>query len=314
MEQKLEGIEGRILITGGTGSLGKAILERAERENWNAKFTVIARNETNINQTKVRFPGVDCRVGQVEDADFLRTLFKGHDLIIHAAAQKVVPLAESNVRNSVLTNVMGTLAVCQAAADVDVKQVVTILTDKLVAASTVYGATKFLAGAITREANEWGNTRFSSVRYGNVIGSANSILPALEDRKRKGLPFLITDARCTRFWLTMDQAIDLVLLGIRLDGLGTTIVPKAPASPVLDLFKAVDPDWPVEDIGIRPGEKVHELLIDSVESRCTMDCGDYFVVHSPLSVIESNLPRGYEYKSNHPDHQLTVEELRSMLS
>lgn len=305
-------LSGKILITGVTGSLGTAILQRARDEAWDVELSGIARNETKINQTQEKFPEANLRVGDINDYDFLRLLFDRQDTIIHAAAQKIVPLAESNVRNSVITNVMGTLTVCQAAADSSVNRVVTILTDKLVKSTTVYGATKFLAGAITREANTWGSTRFTCARYGNVIGSANSILPALQARKEAGLPFQITDERCTRFWLTMDEAIDLILLAAEQEP-GTTVVPKAAASPVLSLFRAVDPIWPIVDIGIRPGEKIHEQLIEEVESRCTIDKETYFLVYPPLSDIESNLPDGYGYYSNAPARELTSADLRSLL-
>jgi UDP-N-acetylglucosamine 4,6-dehydratase len=303
----------RCLITGGTGSLASAILERAEREKWDTRFTVFARNETRINNTKQKHPEVDCRVGDVQDADFLRAILPGHDLIIHAAAQKVVPLAESNVRNSIMTNVIGTMTLCQVAVESGIDRVITTLTDKCVQATTIYGAGKFLAGGITREANSWGKTHFSNILYGNVIGSSNSILPFLLSQKEKGLPFLITDARCTRFWLRLDDAIDLILLSYQIDQPGTTIIPKAPASKVLDLFKAVDPDWPIKDIGIRPGEKIHELLVSEVEARYTEDKGDYFLMHSPLETVEHSLPDGYRYTSDNPNHTLSIEELKTLL-
>jgi UDP-N-acetylglucosamine 4,6-dehydratase/5-epimerase len=266
-----------------------------------------------INQTKSRFPHVDCRVGDIQDTDFLRTAFMDCNYVIHAAAQKVVPLCESNVRNSIMTNVMGTMMVCQAAVECKVPQVITILTDKVVKATTVYGAGKFLAGAITREANSWGSTKFNAARYGNVIGSANSIKPKLLELKSQEKPFTITDSRCTRFWLTMDEAIDLILLTAEQQEPGTVVVPKANASPVISLFKAVDPEWPVVDVGIRPGEKIHELLIDDVEARTTIDLGSHFIVYPPNASIVSNLPDGYEYSSANPLHCLTVEELRDLL-
>lgn len=307
------GLKGKVCISGGTGSLGTAILSRAERENWDCSFSIFARNELKINQTKARFPDVECRVGDVQDIDFLRTAFIDCDLIIHAAAAKVVPLCESNVRNSILSNVMGTMTVCQAAVECGVGRVVTILTDKLVKSTTVYGAGKFLAGAITREANAWGNTQFNSTRYGNVVGSANSIRPRLLELREQGKPFVITDSRCTRFWLTYQDAINLILVASDLEEPGTTVVPKAPASLVLDLFKAVDPDWPVVEESIRPGEKIHEQLIDEVESRQTYDNGEYFIVYPPDSNKGTNLPDGYGYYSNNPAHQLTVKELKHMM-
>lgn len=302
----------KILITGGTGSLGSAILERAERENWNCDFTVFARNEEKINRTKARFPYIECKVGDVQDLDFLRTVMPGHDIVFHTAAQKVVPLAENNVRTSIITNVLGTLAVCQASVECGVERTVTILTDKLVKSTTVYGATKFLSGSITREANTWGDTVFTSARYGNVVGSANSIQPHLLKLKSEGKTWGITDIRCTRFWLRMSEATDLILLALEQEK-GTTVVPKAPASKVIDLFRAVDPDWPVEDIGIRPGEKVHEQLVDEVESRCTVDTGNYFLVYPPQTKVKSNLPEGYGYYSSNPVRWLSVEELKQMM-
>src|SRR5574341_340856 len=305
-------LKGRILITGGTGSLGTAILERAEHEGWECEFTVFARNEEKINRTKSRFPSAECKVGDVQDLDFLRTVMPGHDIVIHAAAQKVVPLAEANVRTSIITNVNGTIAVCQAAVECDVSRVVTVLTDKLGKSTTIYGATKFLAGGRTREANTWGNTVFTSARYGNILGSANSLQPHLIKLKAAGKPWGITDRRCTRFWLNINAAIDLLLLALQQKA-ATTVVPKASASRVLDLFNAIDPNWEVVDIGLRPGEKVHEQLIDEVESRCTLDMGEYFLVYPPEEKIISNLPDGYGYYSSNPYHWLSIEELRDML-
>lgn len=309
----MTGLEGRVCITGGSGSLGTAILERATKEKWPCDIVIFARNEMKINKTKANFPHVDCRVGDIQDIDFLRTAFLDCNYVVHTAAQKVVPLCESNVRNSILSNVIGTMNVCQAAVECNVKRLVTILTDKQVKATTTYGQGKALAGAITREANTWGKTWFNSTRYGNVIGSANSIRPRLEELKAQGKPFTITDVRCTRFWLTMDEAINLILLTFQQEKRGTTVVPKANASPVISLFKAVDPDWPIIDIGIRPGEKISELLIDDVESRHTVDMGDYFIVYPPDSTIPTNLPDGYEYSSDNPCHILSVEELSKIM-
>ncbi len=307
------GLTGKICITGASGSLGTAFIQRATQENWDCSLRGFARNEMKINQTKAKFSHVDFRVGDIQDIDFLRTAFLDCDYVLHTAAQKVVPLCESNPRNSILTNVMGTMAVCQAAVECGVKQVVTTFTDKQVKPTTTYGLSKGLACAITREANTWGDSQFNAVRYGNVIGSASSIKPKLEELKAKGLPFTITDARCTRFWLTMDAALDLILLAFSQTEAGTIVVPKAYASPVINLFRAVDPDWPIVDIGIRPGEKLNELLLDDVEVRHTVDMGDYFLVYPPDSNIISNLPDGYEYSSNNPIHILTVEELKRMI-
>lgn len=305
-------LEGNILVTGGTGSLGTAILQRAQDEEWPARFTTFARNESNINRLKEKFPNVDCRVGDIQDIDFLRAVMPGHDIVLHFAAQKVVPLAESNVRNSIMTNVMGTLMVCQASVESGIKKVATTLTDKLVMATTVYGAGKFLAGALTREADTWGTTRFVNARYGNVVGSSNSLLPYLKSLKAQNKPFTITDRRCTRFWLTINQAIDVILLSLEQEERGITIVPKAPASPIMELFLAVDSNWKIEETGLRPGEKVHEMLIDPIESQHTVDKGDYFIIHPPDRKIDSNLPRDYTYTSDAPAKTLSRSELKEM--
>lgn len=302
----------RVLITGGTGSLGTALQERAERESWDVELTILARNEAKIARNRQRFPHHRAEIGDVRDLEWLRTIFIEQDVIIHAAAVKIVPVAEANAREAILTNVVGTMNVAQAAVDVGVGHVIGILTDKQVQPTTTYGATKMCSAALLREANGWGNTLFTAARYGNVIGSNASIFELLLRLKQENKPFLITDARCTRFWLTMEDAIDLIILAAQQEYPGVTIVPKAPASYVLDLFHAVDPDHEIIDIGIRPGEKLHELLIDRVESRHTIDWGSYFVVYPPQSNMKSNLPDGYEYSSDNPARWLSIEELREM--
>jgi len=305
-------LEGKVLITGGTGSLGKAILARAERESWPAEFTVFARNETKISQVRSTFPNVRCEIGDVRDLDWLRAVLPGHDVVIHAAAIKVVPIAEANARETVLTNIVGTMNVAQASVESGVNKVIGVLTDKEVHSSTLYGNSKAVAGALLREANSWGNTLFTMARYGNVLGSANSIYPLFKRQARENKPFTITDTRCTRFWLSMNQAIDLVLLAAQQTHPGVTVVPKAPSSYVTDLAKAIDPDREIVDIGIRAGEKIHELLIGNVESIYTVDFGDYFLVYPPQTSVESNLPFQYEYSSDNPVKWLTSEELLSL--
>lgn len=299
----------RVLITGGTGSLGKAILKRAHDENWNTEFTVISRTEGKISQVKAQYPDVRAIIADVRDLDWLRTNMPGHDVVIHAAAIKVVPIAEANARESVLTNIVGTMNVCQAAAEGGIEKVIGILTDKQVYATTIYGHGKAAASGILREANNWGDTIFTMARYGNVLGSANSIYPLFKRQVRENKPFTITDVRCTRFWLSMSQAINLILQAAEQDIPGVTVVPKAPASYVTDLANAIDPDREIIDIGIRAGEKIHEMLIDDVEARYTIDYGDYFIVYPPDFAANSNLPFGYTYTSNNPVRWLSGQEL-----
>src|SRR5690606_25192398 len=160
-------LEGKVLITGGTGSLGKAILARAERESWPAEFTVFARNETKISQVRSTFPNVRCEIGDVRDLDWLRAVLPGHDVVIHAAAIKVVPIAEANARETVLTNVIVTMNLDKVFVDSGVNKVIGVLTEKGLQSSTVNGNTNAVYGALLREAISWGNTLFLMARYGN---------------------------------------------------------------------------------------------------------------------------------------------------
>lgn len=302
----------RILITGGTGSLGSSILRRAAKENWNCEFTTLSRNETKVANARKEFPEVRCEIGDIRDINWLNTIMPGIDIVIHAAAIKIVPVAEANAREAVLTNIMGTLNVAQAAVEAGVERVIGIQTDKQCQPTTTYGATKLCGSAILREARTWGNTLFTQAKYGNVLGSNASILELLLRLKRENKPFTITDKRCTRFWITMNEAIDLILLAAEQSS-GNMVVPKAAASPLINLFKAVDEDREIIDIGIRAGEKIDELLIDDVEARYTVDKGNYFLVYPPQCNGSGNLPDGFTYNSRTPDKVLSVEDLRKII-
>lgn len=308
-------MEGNIIITGGSGSLGTAILERAERENWTARFTVIARNESKMNLVRRRFPRVNCVVGDVRDRDHLTVLFKGQDYIIHAAAIKIVPVAEANPREAVLTNIIGSENVAQAAVEAGVRRVVGISTDKA-CGPTYYGLTKRLMEGIFRQANRWGNTEFVLCRYGNVLGSSNSVVPFFMKQKEDNVPFTITDFDMTRFWLSMEQAVDLVLYTLRTANAGVIVVPKAPAMPVADLARVIDPEREQIEIGIRPGERLHEMLIVREEALHTIEEEKFFYIYPPDYVFPPHikvLPKLYEYRSEEPAHWLTREEMVDLL-
>lgn len=303
---------GKVLITGGSGSLGTAILERAEQEKWDAEFTVLARNETKMSLVRSRFPKVNCQIGDVRDLPHLITVFKGQDTVIHAAAIKIVPTAEINPIEAVKTNVVGSLNVAIAAADSGVETVVAISTDK-VCGPTYYGTTKRIMEGIFREACTWGSTRFVLCRYGNVLKSANSIVPLFEKQIKEDKPFTITDLNMTRFWLSMKQAIDLILFTFSSAERGQIYVPKAPAMKIVDLAKTLDPDREIVEIGIRPGERVHETLIVREEALHTFELPKHFVINPPTKKIENHLSYQYEYTSDKPDHWLTSEEMKEML-
>ena len=307
-------LSGKILITGGTGSLGTAILHRAQREGWPATFSILARNETKMSQTLARFPHVTGIIGDVRDREWLNTVLPGHEYVIHAAAVKIVPVAEINVREAVLTNVIGSQNVAAAAVKAGVRRVVGISTDKACQPTTIYGCTKALMEGIFREANSWSTTEFILVRYGNVLRSSNSVIPLFERQIQEGKPFTITSCEMTRFWLTMNQAIDLIIDALSWERTGVTLVPKPPAMSMVDLARALDPNREIVEIGVRPGEKIHEQLIHSGESLHTVDRGKYFEVFPPTARVESNLPSGYEYTSNRPSFWLTREKLYQMLN
>lgn len=309
----------RVLITGGTGSFGTAFLRHAEEQGWNCKFTALARNESKIAKLRHRFPEVRCEIGDIRDLTWLETVFQGQDLIIHAAANKIVPAAENNVRETILTNVIGSSNVATAAVACGVRRVVGISTDKACEPTTIYGNTKVLMEGLFREANTWSLTQFITCRYGNVLKSNASIVPLFEQQIKDGKPFTITDDRMCRFWLTMPEAIRLVMLAALWPETGVVLVPKAPMSTLLELAQAVSPKWPIKKIGIRPGEKLTEKLIHAGEAAHTEEWGDLMVIHSPRADMQDAdqvLPPGFEYTSeisNEAVPHLTVEQLRHKL-
>lgn len=321
-------LSGKILITGGTGSLGTAILERAEREKWDAQFSILARNETKMNITRARFPNVRCIVGDIRDGDWLHTVFPGHDMIVHAAAIKIVPVAESNPREAVQTNVYGSLNVAQAAVDCNIPKVIGVSTDK-VCGPTYYGLTKRLMEGIFRQAREWGDqkTDFVLCRYGNVLKSANSIVPFFQAQMKADKPFTITHMEMTRFWLSMRQAIDLIIETACYAHAGQIFVPQAKAAKVSDLADFLDPDREIVEIGIRAGERLHETLIVREEAMHTEHILGEFYDVTPLFVIQPPdikpewvaLKRGfpvpfqYEYTSNNPYSPVLPEDFKRML-
>lgn len=290
----------RILITGGTGSLGTAIVERGLREQWDVTFTVLSRNETRMAQFRKQFPEVRCEIGDVRDLAWLATIMPGHDVCIHAAAIKQVPTAEVNVRETVLTNVVGSQNVAMACVEAGVKRVVGISTDKACQPTTIYGNTKALMEGLFREADGWSpDTDFILVRYGNVLRSNASVVPLFERQIAEDKPFTVTRRDMTRFWLSMPQAIDLVLDAMKWDDTGVVLVPKPWAMAMEDLCKALDPKRQIVEIGIRPGEKIHEQLVNSSESLHMEDHRRYFVIYPPQTEVNPELrcEPGFEFTS-----------------
>jgi UDP-N-acetylglucosamine 4,6-dehydratase len=261
-------------------------------------------------------------VGDVRDRERLQRAFSGVDIVVHAAALKQVPACEYNPFEAVLTNVLGAKNVIDAAIDCGVKRVMAISTDKAVNPINLYGATKLCAEKLFVQGNSYsgeGGPRFSCGRYGNVVGSRGSVVPLfLEQRKNRKIT--VTDPRMTRFWITLEQGVRFVIKCIELMHGGEIFVPKIPSMNILDLAKAIAPDCEVEYVGIRPGEKLHEVLISEDEARHTVELDDMYIIQPvhPWWRVENwagakSLPEGFRYTSGTNTRWLSVEELRRII-
>lgn len=315
-----------ILVTGGTGSFGRKFTETLLKEHEPKKLIIFSRDELKQHEMRVNgfdHPNLRYFIGDVRDADRLRRAMQEVDIVVHTAALKQVPACEYNPIEAVLTNVMGARNVIEAALDTGVKKVLALSTDKAVSPVNLYGATKLVAEKLFVQANAYsgtGPTRFSCVRYGNVVGSRGSVLPLFLGQRQNG-KITITDARMTRFWLTLDQGVRFVINCIEQMHGGEVFVPKIPSTNIMDLAQAVAPDCEIEKIGIRPGEKLHEELVSVDETRHTVELEDRFVIKpahpwwsSGNFTLGKQLPDGFRYSSDTNKQLLSVEELRQLVS
>lgn len=314
-----------ILITGGTGSFGRRFAGMILRKYRPRKLIIFSRDEQKHFDMQQEFPeseysAVRYFIGDVRDRDRLYRAFKGVDMVVHAAALKHVPLLEYNPFEAVRTNIIGTQNVIEAATDREVKKVLLISTDKAANPINLYGSTKLCAEKLIIEGNVYSarKTVFSVARYGNVIGSKGSVLPVfLKLRGRKEVP--ITDPSMTRFWITLEQGIDLVMTALRNMKGGEIFIPKIPSMKVIDLAKEVCPDARIKIIGIRPGEKIHEVLVSEAEARRTLDMGKYYLIQpdfkfwKPERRMGKTLPEGFEYRSDNNSTWLTPTKLRKII-
>lgn len=279
----MEWSEKVVLVTGGTGSFGKRFAEVMLKDHHPKKLIVFSRDE--LKQHEMQKGGFDHKsiryfIGDVRDADRLKRALEGVDVVVHAAALKQVPACEYNPIEAVLTNVMGARNVIDASLDRGVEKVMALSTDKAVNPINLYGATKLVAEKLVVQANSYGgskSTRFSCVRYGNVVGSRGSVIPLFLSQRKTGR-LTVTDPRMTRFWITLDQGVQFVISCIENMHGGEIFVPKIPSMKIPDLAKAVAPGCEIEYSGIRPGEKIHELLISEDEVRTTIELDDMYVV------------------------------------
>lgn len=311
-----------ILITGGTGSFGTKFVELVLKELNPQKLIVYSRDE--LKQFEMQHGMDDPRlrfiIGDVRDRDRLRSAMTGVDVVVHAAALKQVPTAERHPSEAIKTNIMGATSVIESAIDRGVERVLALSTDKAANPVNLYGATKMVSDKLFIAANaDQSNTRFALVRYGNVVGSRGSVVPLFMEQRRTGV-LSITDPRMTRFWITLEQGVRFVLRSVTLMHGGEVFVPKLPTAAIMDLVEAIAPGCRVKHIGIRPGEKLHEVLVPADEAYRTLELEDSFVIQPELPNWDGSVwaqgrpvPDGFRYASDSNPWRLTVDEIRSLL-
>jgi UDP-N-acetylglucosamine 4,6-dehydratase len=316
-----------ILVTGGTGSFGKKFIEIMLNEYHPAKLIVYSRDELKQHEMRVsgfNHPSLRYFIGDVRDGDRLRRAMHGVDTVVHAAALKQVPACEYNPMEAIKTNILGSSNVVEAALDAGVNKVLALSTDKAVNPVNLYGATKLAAEKLFVQSNAYAggmSTRFSCVRYGNVVGSRGSVVPIFLQQRNSG-QLTITDQRMTRFWLTLEQGVRFVIRRIEQMQGGEVFVPKIPSMNLVDLAKAIAPTARLEVVGIRPGEKLHEVLISDDEARGTVELEEMFVVQPSGTLWFGHawqeqghpLPDGFIYASNKNPQWLTVDQIREMVA
>ena len=319
-----------ILITGGTGSLGKKLIEILINEYHPRRIIVFSRDELKQFELKQKYPedkypSLRFFIGDVRDRDRLYRAFNGVDYVIHAAAMKQVDTAEYNPFEVIQTNVLGAKNIIDAAIDQKVKKVVGISTDKAVNPINLYGASKLCSDKVFIAGNIYSglvDTIFSVVRYGNVMGSRGSVIPLFYKLRDKGeIP--ITDKRMTRFWITLEQSARFVIECLRVMKGAEIFIPKIPSMNIVDLAKAIAPDCKIKEIGIRPGEKLHEALIGIEDSRDKIEFEDKYIILPEFSWYKKQPKRWTEgkvvseefgYYSDNNDWWLSVDELKEILS
>lgn len=302
----------RILVTGGTGSLGRALLRRAHDQGWGAEFVIFSRDETKQSELKKLYPEHTYLLGDVAKIRDVHRAMVGVDFVFHFAAYKQVPSAQNNVAATVETNVIGSQNIVDAALQAGVTAAVASSTDKACFCANYYGASKFLMEGIFQNGNRHGLTKFHLTRYGNVLSSNQSVVPFWKKQMARGEPITVTDRRMTRFWLTLDQAVDLILQALLVSP-GVIVVPKAPAMSVYELAKAIAGEYPIIETEIRPGEKLTEAMVSEAESFHTEEKETHFLIYPSTSDFRNpNAP--FSYTSDNPDKFLSAKEMLAMLA
>ena len=316
-----------ILITGGTGSFGRALINQLLKDKEVRRIVIYSRDELKQLNLRNEFkdnPKLRWFIGDVRDLSRLQRAMHNIDFVIHAAALKQVDTGEYNPMEFIKTNVMGSQNVIDAALDSGVKKVVALSTDKASSPINLYGATKLTADKLFVAANNYGvgyGTSFSVVRYGNVMGSRGSVIPFFQDLVKRNLSLPITDMRMTRFWISIPDAVKFVLDSFNLMQGGELYVPRIPSMKLIDIAEAISPGHPFHEIGIRPGEKLHEEMISTDDSRRTLLLGERYVV-MPVAAEwgytppKSGLPvpEGFAYRSDTNDQWLSSNQIRDFIN
>lgn len=319
-----------ILITGGTGSFGRRCTETILSRFRPRRLIIYSRDELKQFEMAQRYPDskYDCMryfIGDVRDAERLARAFHNVDYVIHAAALKQVPAAEYNPFEAVKTNILGAQNIINMAIDQGVKKVIALSTDKAANPINLYGATKLCSDKLFIAGNQYvghDHTIFSVVRYGNVVGSRGSVIPFFQKCRQEGcLP--ITDPRMTRFWITLEQGVDFVLKCLERMVGGELFVPKLPSMNIMDLARAMAPECRTETIGIRPGEKLHEVMIPSDDARKTIEFDGYYIIQPDFGFWQRRynhdgeqrrVPDDFEYSSHTNPWRLGMDEMREMIA
>ena len=312
-----------ILLTGGTGSFGRAFTKIALQYEPKV-IRIYSRDEFKQSEMQREFNDGRLRflLGDVRDARRLHRATNGVDIIVHTAAIKQVPVAEYNPIECIATNINGAVNIIDAAINNSVEKVIAISSDKACAPANLYGATKMVMEKLLVQANVYSkHTRFSCVRYGNVVGSRGSIIPVFKEQVKTGI-VTITDKRMTRFWITLEQGVMFVLNCLDMMRGGEVFIPKIPSMRITDLIKIIAPNARLKEIGIRPGEKLHESLITEDEARHAKEFEDYFVIQPEFmywtedtywDLTGNKLPENFKYSSNTNPSWLTKDKLGEIL-
>ena len=314
-----------ILITGGTGSLGKALVDHLLSETNARRIVIFSRDELKQHNLRTYFKNnqrLRWFLGDIRDLERLKRAFHGVDFVIHAAALKQVDTGEYNPMEFIKTNVLGSQNVIDAAIDTGVKRVVALSTDKASSPINLYGATKLTADKLFVAANNYSftyGTTFSVVRYGNVMGSRGSVIPFFKELGIEGKPLPITDLRMTRFWISIENAVKFVFDSLNMMTGGELYVPRIPSMKITDLAHAVAPNSKLEEIGMRPGEKLHEEMISADDSRRTVILNDRFVVTPVVADWGYKIPpgermlEGQAYRSDTNDMWMSQDDIKKFL-